>query len=258
MYGKDVFVVRTTRFLGCTVFLAMILMTVSACGTQAHADGGPEGWQHAPRWAGMHGMTATVTAHNGWKTKWRPTRGAGNQTTRSAQPSKTQTGSTSNQTTQSAQPTQVSQPTTTPTSTSASSSLTQAAQAVFTQINQERAGAGKPALQWNSKLVQSAHQHNLAMAAANQLSHQLPGEADFGTRERNAGVNWTAAAENIGYSSGGNAQSEAVNLNASMFAEQPPNDGHRVNILSSNTNIGIDVYTDAKGTVWLTEDFATL
>ena len=108
------------------------------------------------------------------------------------------------------------------------------------------------------KLVQSAHQHNLAMSAANQLSHQLPGEADFGTRERNAGVNWTAAAENIGYSSGGNAQTEAVNLNASMFAEQPPNDGHRVNILSSNTNIGIDVYTDAKGTVWLTEDFATL
>jgi uncharacterized protein YkwD len=43
-----------------------------------------------------------------------------------------------------------------------------------------------------------------------------------------------------------------------MFAEQPPDDGHRLNILSSNTNLGVDVYVDAKGQVWLTEDFATL
>ena len=50
-------------------------------------------------------------------------------------------------------------------------------------------------------LQSSAHGHDLAMAAANQLSHQLPGEPDLGTRETNAGVSWTAAGENIGWTS---------------------------------------------------------
>lgn len=266
---------RTAQCFGCLLLLTMVLMTVSACGTQAHAAG-PEEWQHVSQWASMSGMKAHPYGHNGrWgRSGWRPTSGSGS----NWQPSRTNNGNTSNNgmsnngagnnakpapttptpaaSQPTSQPAKVSQPTSTP--TSAGSSLTQAAQAVFAQINQERAGAGLKALQWNTQLVQSAHQHNLTMAAANQLSHQLPGEPDFGTRERNAGVNWTAAAENIAYSSGGNAQSQAVNLNASMFAEQPPDDGHRLNILSSNTNLGVDVYVDAKGQVWLTEDFATL
>jgi hypothetical protein len=47
-------------------------------------------------------------------------------------------------------------------------------------------------------------------------------------------------------------------MEASMLGEQPPNDGHRQNILSSQANsIGIDVVLDrAHGRLWLTEDFA--
>jgi uncharacterized protein YkwD len=42
-----------------------------------------------------------------------------------------------------------------------------------------------------------------------------------------------------------------------MMAEQPPNDGHRRNILNTGFNlIGIDVLIDSKNQVWLTEDFA--
>ena len=49
----------------------------------------------------------------------------------------------------------------------------------------------------------------------------------------------------------------AVGLTQSMLNEQPPNDGHRLNILSSTfTHIGITVYRDPSGTVWLTQDFS--
>ncbi|GCE12406.1 CAP domain-containing protein [Tengunoibacter tsumagoiensis] len=150
-------------------------------------------------------------------------------------------------------------PTPTPQPPAGGGNTIPAAQAVFTLINQERASAGLPAYTWSNQLVQSAHQHNINMVAANQLSHQLPGEASFGDRERQAGVNWFSAAENIGYGSGDPTKA-AVGLNQSMFGEQPPNDGHRRNILSTScTMVGIDVVVDSQhNKVWLTEDFAAV
>jgi len=135
-------------------------------------------------------------------------------------------------------------------------SVPQAAQAVLVLINQERATKNLPALQMSSALINSAHLHNLGMLAANQLSHQLPGEAALGTRITAQGVTWTFAAENIGYGFG-DATKTAVSLNQSMFAEKPPDDGHRQNILSNATIIGIDVIVNSQNSqVWLTEDFA--
>lgn len=139
-----------------------------------------------------------------------------------------------------------------------SNSVSQAAQSVFTLINQERASAGLSALIISNALIQSAHKHNLAMLAAGQLSHQLPGEADLGTRITAQGVKWNMVAENIGYGFG-DATQTAVSLNQAMFAEKPPDDGHRQNILSGNTLIGIDVIVNPQNSqVWLTEDFARL
>ena len=44
---------------------------------------------------------------------------------------------------------------------------------------------------------------------------------------------------------------------AEALNEQPPDDGHRMNILSSTfTHIGITVYRSGSGTVWLTQDFS--
>jgi uncharacterized protein YkwD len=116
-----------------------------------------------------------------------------------------------------------------------------------------------PALTVYAGLQSSAHGHDLAMAAANQLSHQLPGEPDLGTRETNAGVSWTAAGENIGWTSD-MTQAGALGLEASMLGETPPNDGHRRNILSATfAVVGVDVYLDSThGRLWLTEDFARL
>jgi uncharacterized protein YkwD len=137
-----------------------------------------------------------------------------------------------------------------------------AAAQVLALVNQARSAAGLPALTVTSGLDASSSAHNLKMAAGCGLSHQCPGEAAIGDRETAAGVVWTAAGENIGEGgpvSGTSAAiaQMAVGLTQSMLDEQPPNDGHRMNILSSTfTHIGIAVYRDSSGTVWLTQDFS--
>jgi uncharacterized protein YkwD len=133
----------------------------------------------------------------------------------------------------------------------------QIAQAVFQAINQSRADNGLPTLTWSTALANSARQHDLTMQAANTLSHQLPAEAAFSDRERQQGVNWTWAAENIGETSDQTVNG-ALGLHQAMMSEQPPDDGHRQNILTSSGNIvGIAILIDQQhGQLWLTEDFA--
>jgi uncharacterized protein YkwD len=133
---------------------------------------------------------------------------------------------------------------------------------VLALINQARAQAGLPAYSLLAGLNSSASAHNARMADGCGLSHQCPGEPPLGTRETDAGVVWTAAGENIG--EGGpvtNSPSAiaqmAVTLTQDMLNEKPPDDGHRLNILSSTfTHIGIAVTIDSSGTVWMTQDFS--
>jgi uncharacterized protein YkwD len=133
---------------------------------------------------------------------------------------------------------------------------------VLALINQARAAAGLPPLTVTAGLVASASAHNLRMADGCGLSHQCPGEPGLGARETAAGVAWTAAGENIGEegpvpdTTAAIAQT-AVSLTQDMLNETPPNDGHRLNILSASfTHVGIAVYRDSSGTVWLTQDFS--
>jgi uncharacterized protein YkwD len=137
-----------------------------------------------------------------------------------------------------------------------------AAAQVLTVINQARAQQGLPALAISSGLNQSSAAHTSVMASGCGLSHQCPGEPALGTRLTDAGVQWTSAGENIG--EGGpvpdtqaGVTQMAVNLTQSMLNEQPPDDGHRMNILSSSFHfIGITVFLDSTGTVWMTQDFS--
>jgi len=133
----------------------------------------------------------------------------------------------------------------------------QVAQSVFNAINASRRGAGLRVLTWNSGLQTSAQQHNQAMASSNTLSHQAPGETDLGKRESSAGVFWWWAGENIAMSSSLTARA-ALDLESAMVNEQPPNDGHRQNILAGNAQaVGVSVLFDAAHhRLWLTEDFA--
>lgn len=137
-----------------------------------------------------------------------------------------------------------------------------AVQQVLALINSNRAAQGLAPYTLLSGLDTSAAAHDRVMAGGCGLSHQCPGEAAFGDRETAAGVRWTAAGENIG-EGGGVTDSDsaiaagAVGLTQMMLDEKPPDDGHRQNILSSSyTHIGIDVYRDSSGTVWMTQDFS--
>jgi uncharacterized protein YkwD len=145
------------------------------------------------------------------------------------------------------------------TQTSGNDTTTQAAQAVLNQINAARAQAGLPTLQMSTQLINSAHNHNLVMQSANQLAHQLPNEPDLGIRISHTGLNWLSVGENIGYSTDYlHPIDVATGLDQAMLNEQPPDDGHRQNILSKDfTSIGIDVFIDTTNyKIWLTEDFA--
>ncbi|MEO8899117.1 MAG: CAP domain-containing protein [Candidatus Dormibacter sp.] len=128
-----------------------------------------------------------------------------------------------------------------------------AAASVFAAINHSRAVAHLPAVWLGGRLVNDAHAHNLAMAAANQLSHQLPGEPSLGARASRLGVTWSWLGENVGespsLSSAGALYLEGMMMNSA---------GHRANILSTRfSRVGVDVvYDSVHHTLWLTEDFA--
>ena len=133
---------------------------------------------------------------------------------------------------------------------------------VLALINQARSQAGLAPYTMTAGLDSSSAAHNARMADGCGLSHQCPGEPPLGTRETDAGVVWTAAGENIG-EGGPVADSPsaiaqmAVTLTQDMLNEKPPDDGHRLNILSSTfTHIGIAVTIDGSGTVWMTQDFS--
>ncbi|MEP7180037.1 MAG: CAP domain-containing protein [Pseudonocardiales bacterium] len=123
-------------------------------------------------------------------------------------------------------------------------------------MNAERALHGRVALRMNSLLIRSAHGHNLKMASANSMSHLVPGEYGFLARLLQVGYSPRAAAENIGWNSD-RSVSGVLYLQRIMYNELPPNDAHRVNILSPTyREVGIDVYMDtAHDRLWITQDF---
>ena len=125
-------------------------------------------------------------------------------------------------------------------------------------INQERRSNGLPALSMDSRLVTSAHYHNLWMAHYNTMSHQVPGEPWLGTRINNAGYTYGWAGENVAWTTD-ESVGGADALEQGMYDEQPPNDGHRQNILNTHyTNVGVDAIIDpVNGKLWLTCDFGS-
>jgi hypothetical protein len=137
-----------------------------------------------------------------------------------------------------------------------------AAAQVLAVINQARAQAGLPGYTVSAGLEVSSGEHTAVMADGCGLSHQCPGEARFSARISRAGVPWTSCGENIGDrgpapDDGAAIAQAAVQLTRQMLNERPPDDGHRLNILSpSFRHIGIRVFRDARGRVWMTQDFS--
>jgi len=151
---------------------------------------------------------------------------------------------------------------TTAAGTPASAGPGSAVDQVLQQINAARAQAGLPAYTITAGLTTSATRHNSVMADGCGLSHQCPGEPPLGNRETDAGVDWSIAGENVGEGGRVSDSPDAIaqmakELTTAMLNERPPNDGHRKNILSSAFHhIGIAIFRDSHGTVWLTQDFS--
>lgn len=128
---------------------------------------------------------------------------------------------------------------------------------VFTLLNTERLLHGRPLLRSNPHLVNSAMYHDVRMARANSITHQLPHEPAFTDRELDFGYHWSTAAENCSVNPDVSLRG-VLQVQRMMYHERPPGEtGHRLNILSPNfRDVGIAVLIDLKNKrVWLTEDF---
>jgi len=143
-------------------------------------------------------------------------------------------------------------------STAGTSLEKQLQQQLFALINHDRANQGLYAYVLNSTLSNGALLHSKKMAVCG-MSHQCPGEADPCQRVSNEGISWTSCGENVGYTSPNPTNWAGVQkIEQSMLAEQPPDDGHRLNLLNSSYHrVGVGIYIDGNGLVWITEDFAS-
>lgn len=132
-------------------------------------------------------------------------------------------------------------------------------QQIFNLINRDRAAQGLYPYTWSSILASGAWQHSVRMSNPNcGMSHQCFGEPDPCTRVANEGISWASCGENIGYSGPNPTDWAALQLiEQSMLNEQPPDDGHRVNLLNTSYHrLGVGIYIDSTGIIWVTEDFA--
>ena len=130
------------------------------------------------------------------------------------------------------------------------------AHSMLNMLNAERSDHGLRALRMNTKLITSAHRHNVTMAKNNDMSHQCKGEKFFADRISAAGYNWMSAGENIGWNSSMNLSGLRY-LECEMYREKAPDNGHRLNILDhSFRDVGIDIYFDkTNNKMWFTQDF---
>ncbi len=114
-------------------------------------------------------------------------------------------------------------------------------------------------------LLATARAHDAGMIGAGLQAHQVPGEADFGTRLSDAGYRYTSAGENIYAYATGALDAHAgfmIDWGAGPDGMQNPA-GHRTNILDPDyREVGVGIVADGVsgspvGPDAVTEDFGT-
>lgn len=120
-------------------------------------------------------------------------------------------------------------------------------QQVIALTNQRRTNRGCRPVRNHPALNRAAQAHSRRMAAAQQMSHQLPGEPGLAQRATRAGyTNWSMLGENIAY---GYPTPRAV---VRAWMQSP---GHRRNILNCRLrDLGVGVVLE-KGQLWWTQNF---
>jgi uncharacterized protein YkwD len=121
-----------------------------------------------------------------------------------------------------------------------------AEQKIFDLLNQERVSANLPALKWNGQAAVAARAHSRLLARHGEMSHQFEKEDPIPQRIAATGLRFTDSAENIAVADA----PEEVHM-ALMLSP-----GHKANIMNPRYNsVGIGVF-EAKGRLWVTQDFA--
>lgn len=133
-----------------------------------------------------------------------------------------------------------------PAKTDATFKVSKLEQEILDRTNAERKAAGLDPLVPDEKLFKSAREHAANMAKQKTMSHTLD-EKGPGERLADVGYDHFGWAENV--ASGQRSAEELVK----SWMESP---GHKANILSDNTQIGIGAATDADGTPYYVQVFA--
>lgn len=124
---------------------------------------------------------------------------------------------------------------------------TEAERRLFDLANQARIEAGLAPLQADEGLTQAARAHAAAMAAQQQLSHQLPGEPALPQRlAAETKLHLDVAGENVAYA--GTVEQAADSL---MHSPQ-----HRANLLSADYNIAGFAVVRSGPRLYVVQDFA--
>lgn len=115
-------------------------------------------------------------------------------------------------------------------------------------VNAERAARGLAPMIADVKLELAAQRHSEDQALHQLMSHTGSDGSTLAQRVDRVGFSWRAVAENVAY---GYATPTDV-MAAWMLSS-----GHRANILSANTRIGVGLAYGANGQAYWTQVFAT-
>lgn len=119
-------------------------------------------------------------------------------------------------------------------------------------VNDERARAGVPELQFSPRLMAAARTHSRDMAARHHLAEKGSAGDSPASRVRAAGLAYQSVAEDI-YSE----QEEALDsLPQRVVNDWLQNNAHRANLLSPDSRVSaVGIARSSDGRVYVTEDF---
>lgn len=125
-------------------------------------------------------------------------------------------------------------------------------------INQERAdpahlaetrGRARP-LQWDEQLAEVARVHSREMAARSHVSHFSPDRSFAALRVSQAGISYSAAAENVA------KFRNVFRAHAAFMGETPLGHNHRSTILDPDfTHVGIGIVRGSDEMYYITQEF---
>ena len=127
--------------------------------------------------------------------------------------------------------------------------------AMITLVNRDRHQTGNlPPLTENANLDWAARKHSIMMATTTTMTHNGWDTEIAASHFVVSAPGWTG--QNIAWMTAGYSPDTIESM---FFNEVPPNDGHRLNILSTNFHkIGIGcMVTNSTGQYWWTQDFGS-